>query len=473
MKKYILILILTCCITGYAQYSGTTQSGSLQPKTPQPLPKNVEAPQIVLLEPELNGSQIDFAGKYLTVKGYIQDKNEVTRLTIDGENIELTANNNFETKIRITKKNTTINIIAQNDQGKQSQLTFSVISQEDRQGPTIFITEPLAQRGIKIVRKSEVTTIKGYATDVSGILNLTVNGQKPATGDNGEFTIDLYLKLGDNKITVRATDNKLNTTVDTFIITRKLQDFIKAGKYVAFVIGIDSYHGYWPKLRNAVNDAEGVADVLKKDYMFDDVYTLINKQATRKNILDRLDWFSKNLKKDDNLLIFYSGHGQFNKILNKGFWVPVDATTNSVADFISNSDLKTFIGGIPSKHTLLITDACFAGDIFRGATTESTPFDPNNMERYYRDVYNKQSREALTSGGLEEVMDSGKDHHSIFTYYLIKTLTNNQQKYMDATQLFNDFKIAVANNSNQTPVLQALRDTDDEGGQFIFIRKDK
>ena len=88
-------------------------------------------------------------------------------------------------------------------------------------------------------------------------------------------------------------------------------------------------------------------------------------------------------------------------------------------------------------------------------------------------MYNKQSRDALTSGGLEEVMDNGKNNHSIFTYYLIKTLTENQQKYMDATQLYNDFKIAVANNSDQTPILQALRDTNDEGGQFVFIRKDK
>ncbi len=97
-----------------------------------------------------------------------------------------------------------------------------------------------------------------------------------------------------------------------------------------------------------------MADVLKKSYMFNDIYTMTNEEATRKNILDKLDWLSKHLTKDDNLLIFYSGHGQYNKILNKGFWVPSDATSNSVADYISNSDLKTFIGGIPSKHTLLI-----------------------------------------------------------------------------------------------------------------------
>ncbi len=66
----------------------------------------------------------------------------------------------------------------------------------------------------------------------------------------------------------------------------------------------------------------------------------------------------------------------------------------------------------------------------------------------------------------------GTDNHSIFTYYLIKALKENDKKYFDANQLFNEFRIAVTNNSEQTPMLQVIRDTNDEGGQFIFIRKD-
>ncbi len=159
--------------------------------------------------------------------------------------------------------------------------------------------------------------------------------------------------------------------------------------------------------------------------------------------------------------------------LNKGYWVPVDAQSNSTADYISNNDIKTFIGGIPSKHTLLITDACFAGDIFRGSRTESIPFDPSDMTKYYREVYSKSSRLALTSGSLEQVADDGKENHSIFTYYLLKALESNNKKYLDASQLFNEFRMAVTNNSDQTPQLQVVRDTNDEGGQFIFIKKDK
>jgi len=95
------------------------------------------------------------------------------------------------------------------------------------------------------------------------------------------------------------------------------------------------------------------------------------------------------------------------------------------------------------------------------------------MSRYYKEVYRKPSRLAITSGGLEEVMDAGKDNHSIFTYYLLKSLKENKNKYLDASQLFNDFKVAVANNSDQTPILQAVKDTNDEGGMFIFVKNDE
>src|SRR5690554_2830851 len=372
----------------------------------------------------------------------------------------------------------TVNVSAQVTGSTQSgrllpkKQNMSTENQIDTFAPTLTILEPPVTRGIKVVKKSEVTTIKGYAIDPSGVLEVKVNNQRAALSDNGEFSVELYLQMGDNKIVVQAMDTYMNTKSDTFVITRKSQDIITAGKYVALVIGINSYEGYWRKLNTAVNDAMELSEVLKNDYNFSEVHTLIDKEATRRNIIEKFEWLTKNISPDDNLLIFYAGHGHYNKALNKGYWVPVDAKTNSIADYISNSDVKTFLGGIPSKHTLLITDACFAGDIFRGGETKSIPFDPADMSRYYKEVYRKPSRLALTSGGLEEVMDAGRDNHSIFTYYLLKSLRENKNKYLDAGQLFNDFKVAVANNSDQTPILQAVKDTNDEGGMFIFIRKD-
>ena len=68
-------------------------------------------------------------------------------------------------------------------------------------------------------------------------------------------------------------------------------------------------------------------------------------------------------------------------------------------------------------------------------------------------------------------MDGGKDGHSVFTYYLLKTLVTNTNKYFDAGQLYEQIKIPVVNNSDQSPQFSAIKNTGDEGGQFIFIKK--
>ena len=81
------------------------------------------------------------------------------------------------------------------------------------------------------------------------------------------------------------------------------------------------------------------------------------------------------------------------------------------------------------------------------------------------------SRKAISSGGIEPVMDGGKDGHSIFAYYFIKSIENNKDKYLDASRLFNNIKIPITNNSDQTPMFQPIKNTGDEGGQFIFILK--
>lgn len=243
---------------------------------------------------------------------------------------------------------------------------------------------------------------------------------------------------------------------------------IQIGKYYALIIGIDNYSGAWDKLNNAVSDAKAVETILKSKYQFDNIITLYNAEATRENILAKLEWLMNTVKEDDNVFIYYSGHGEYNKTLNKGFWVPVDATVESMTKYIANDNIKTFLSGIKSKHTLLVSDACFSGDIFRGKTL-TIPYEGGG--KYYNKVYSLNSRKAIASGGLEPVMDGGKDGHSVFAYYFLRALSNNNNKYIDASQLYDAIKIPIVNNSEQTPGFSPIKNTGDEGGQFVFIKK--
>ncbi|HEX7413324.1 MAG TPA: caspase family protein, partial [Bacteroidia bacterium] len=239
------------------------------------------------------------------------------------------------------------------------------------------------------------------------------------------------------------------------------------GKYYALIIGIDKYKGIWSPLKNAVADAKAMETTLAK-YKFDAFHTLYNEAATRDKIINEFEWLMANAKEQDNVFIYYSGHGEFKAEMNKGYWIPVDAEAASTSHYVSNNDIQTFLTGIKSKHTLLVSDACFSGDIFRGNTV-SVPFEES--EKYYKEVHSRASRQAMTSGGIEPVMDGGKDGHSIFAYYFLKTLNENNGKYFDASQLYEKIKIPVINNSDQSPKLSPVKGTGDEGGQFIFIKK--
>ncbi|HEY6951843.1 MAG TPA: caspase family protein [Bacteroidota bacterium] len=364
-------------------------------------------------------------------------------------------------------------------------LTKPVLDEEpgDTTAPTITITEPAQTRGMKIESKDKIVVVKGKASDPNGIFEVSINGVEASLTPSGDFSAQLRLAVGDNNISVKAIDTRNNIAERSFTMTREAVEQAATeeasrtakdsalngeGKYYALVIGIDKYSGEWPTLTNAVHDASGVADELSREYKFDKITTLLDKEATRANIIRQMEWLTENVKKNDNVLIFYSGHGDYKKTLNKGFWVPVDAQSQSTVDFISNSDIQTFLGGIPSRHTFLIADACFSGDIFRGM--EET-VNKDDLQRYYTEVERRASRQAMSSGGLEPVMDGGRDGHSVFTYYLLQALKNNSSPNLDAGQLYDEIKIPVANNSDQTPIFNAIKNTGDEGGQFVFRRK--
>jgi len=352
----------------------------------------------------------------------------------------------------------------------------------DTTPPAITITQPAQTRGMKLESKDKDLLVKGKVADASGVYEVSVNGIEASLTPGGDFSAQVRLAVGDNTVSVKAIDTKNNIAEQHFVMTREaVQAAVNAqgsvpvdsstvgeGKYYALVIGIDKYTGDWPALTNATHDAAGMAQELGTDYRFDKVITLVDNDATRANILRQMEWLADNVKKNDNVLIFYSGHGDYKKNLNKGYWVPVDAKTESVVDFISNSDIQTFLGGIPSKHTFLIADACFSGDIFRGMDEKVKKDD---AQRYYEEVEHRASRQAMSSGGLEPVMDGGRDGHSVFTYYLLKALKDNSASNFDAGQLYDEIKVPVANNSDQTPIFNAIKNTGDEGGEFVFRRK--
>ena len=237
----------------------------------------------------------------------------------------------------------------------------------------------------------------------------------------------------------------------------------------AVVIGIDQYTK-WPKLRYAVNDAQGVKDLLIKKYSFkpENVFTLFDEQATRENILTLLGDKLGNpdmVKHDDRVLVFFAGHGATRKLpsgRDLGYIVPMDG---DIKDYhgkaISMTNFQDIAEAIPAKHVLFVMDSCYSGlALTRGGGSN-----------YLQEMTRRSARQMFTAGGAnQEVADGGPNGHSVFTWTLLQALEGkgdlNGDGYITASELAAYTGPIVSSLSRQTPAFGNLAGS--EGGEFVF-----
>ncbi|HEY5692610.1 MAG TPA: caspase family protein [Cyclobacteriaceae bacterium] len=342
---------------------------------------------------------------------------------------------------------------------------FRLKDESDRTPPQIYVANPPNIQNDRVRFSGDIIDIRGSVIDESGVRRLRINGIDTPLKDNGSFVINLPLVAGDNFVTMEVTDVNDNIALKKFIISRKDlvggdYDAREANNYL-FVVGINDYQ-YWPKLNNAVKDATDVAGTLMGQYDFDfsNVTIIKNEQATRSNIYKGLRSLISQVTTKDNLMIYFSGHGYFDELVNEGYWVPVDAKLSSTGDYLSNSDILKIIGNIESQHTFLVADACFSGSLFN----ETTRGYAENVEQY-------RSRWGLASGRLEVVSDGTEGNNSPFARNFISFLKNNPKDKIAVSELVQHVKMQVAEETDQTPIGNPLKGAGDEGGEFVFYKK--
>jgi hypothetical protein len=350
----------------------------------------------------------------------------------------------------------------------------------DTNPPQLTFTSPELTKEKPLNVKSEEIILKGNVNDENSIYELTVNGMYTNLQENGEFDTDIYLAEGSNTVFVRAVDNFDNAVEETYTIIYTPENkqgqrqsnmssdnsaidkkSSKEGKYYALFIGVSEYSD--PEIMNLeqpVIDAEKLLNTITEYYTFEKENVTFLKSPTREEIISQLDHLNKVVTEDDNLLVFYAGHGYWDHEDEAGYWLPSDAKKANTANWMRNSTIRDYLRTVKTKHTLLIADACFSGGIFK--SRKAFNYAPKTIQELY--VY--PSRKAMTSGSLKEVPDK-----SVFLLYLNKRLQENTRPYISAEELFSSFKNAVLNNSPNTPLYGEIKDTGDEGGDFIFVKR--
>ncbi len=145
----------------------------------------------------------------------------------------------------------------------------------------------------------------------------------------------------------------------------------------ALVIGINNYPKGWPRLSNAVRDAELIAVALQKRGF--EVSLHINLKSDELKATVEEFYVDKGADPAARLFVWFAGHGH--TLEYEGFLVPADAPDpdrSAAATRFRLKDLSLrrfgeFVCLAQSKHAYTVFDACFADTVFNSQRSKPPP----------------------------------------------------------------------------------------------------
>lgn len=216
-----------------------------------------------------------------------------------------------------------------------------------------------------------------------------------------------------------------------------------------------------------------VANLLRTRYGFQ---TTLLTNADRYQMLSALNALREKLTSEDNLLVYYAGHGTLDPENDRGYWLPVDAETSSTANWIPLYQITDMMKAMAAKHVMLVADSCYSGMLTRSAITNlTTGLTEQERRKWYETMTAKHARVVLTSGGLKPVADGGGGGHSVFASAFIRSLQENAE-VLEGQRLAQRVTERVAISSaavelEQVPMYAPLSLAGHEAGDFFFVPK--
>jgi len=352
--------------------------------------------------------------------------------------------------------------------------------------PTLEIVRPdvLATRGPALVQVpigQGILEVRGKVTAPAGLRQLTVDEQPLEADHQGLFSTRLRFSGRRQEVHFVATDREGRDARATLVLQPATAptppqreatprpgasgDLPKnsTSPYHALILGVADYQHLSP-LSTALQDAEDIAAILAKKYGFQ---VQLLKNPNRYRLLSALETVRQSLRPEDHLLIYYAGHGRLEGERSQGYWVPVEAADNTPDKWISNRTISDYLQLTAARHILVISDSCYSGTLAR-----------SNLSSLARELRTRsadqpaetKSRHALTSGGLQPVLDEGGGRNSIFANALLKVLRLSSEE-LEISRLFPEIRGRVAAAASelgfdQVPEYAPIHFAGHEGGEL-------
>jgi TPR repeat protein len=279
------------------------------------------------------------------------------------------------------------------------------------------------------------------------------------------------LASGPTPITRKPSGEQITSTTVPLAPSVTLGNF-DFGRFYALIIGNQNYDQL-ESLKTPRYDAERAAKILTERYGYK-VTTI--EDGNDVAILKALNDLNAVLGPNDNLLIYYAGHGYRLKSNNSetGYWLPRNAEKPPNDTFwVPNEQITSHIGRLQAKRILVIADSCYAGLLSTDPSFFFLDKPTEVSKEYITFKLPKRARLLIASGGDNPVLDEGGQGNSVFAKAFLDVLETNSS-VLSAPGLFSMLQGKVKegaqrNHFSEQPEFKSIKGAGHEVGDFFFV----
>ena len=235
---------------------------------------------------------------------------------------------------------------------------------------------------------------------------------------------------GENEISVAAFNG--SNTVQSYMETIRFNSSLKpeAAHLYILAIGLNQYEDGSVTLNYAVKDARDIGEKIRIQaatlYNPRNIHAtfLSDREATKANILGRMDALAKVMKPQDSFILFVAGHGVL--LQNQYYLLTHDYDGRiSESSVISSNEIVDMSKKVKPLSQLFIFDTCHSGGV---DTIVGGLYDARMSV-----LAKKMGLHIFASANAMQAALDGYRGNGLFTYTLLDGLNNNRQadKYQD------------------------------------------
>lgn len=242
---------------------------------------------------------------------------------------------------------------------------------------------------------------------------------------------------------------------------------LSGGKNIALFFVGSKYEHDWSKLDSSLAEVIRLKNELTENFNFEaELFPNLTKQGIQNKLLE---YSQKTYSNEDQLFIYFSMHGFYDSLADRGYLIPYDGkhSFDLGNSWLSYDDLKSALLHLPVKHLLIGLDACYSG-AFGNKSKDGGPvlkpweLAPDCQTRV-RKILTQESRLFFSAGSKTEKVPT----ESRFLAQLLNALKNGVDN--DGLLTCRDIWSFLDKLDNPSPEFGSFGKGKD--GEFIFIRK--